>query len=181
MQRAAGRELEAGGKKGREKGEGKCRAGKDAGEYEPRGLLENEGVDGSPAWEPCSSCEERRGSEWRRARTRGEEGREGRRVESGGGGGGDDSGGVPPTLQKLVRPRERFSEQRGNERGGGEILSRTIPQHATSTGNFGPPTISTLLLLFPFFLVVRLFRPFWRRNNPLLGQPPRSPLFGPLR
>jgi hypothetical protein len=68
MQRAAGRELETGGKKGA-KGEGKCRAGKDAGEYEPRGLLENEGVDGSPAWEPCSSCEERRGSEWRRAQT----------------------------------------------------------------------------------------------------------------
>jgi len=59
----------------------------------------------------------------------GEEGREGRRVESGGGGGGggsgDDSGGVPPTLQKLVRPRERFSEQRGNKsRGGGAKFFR---------------------------------------------------------
>lgn len=94
------------------------RTGEVVGENGPRGLLENEGVDGSPAWEPCSSCEERRGSEWRRVRAR-EEGREGRRVEGGGGGGGgsggddDDSGGVPPTWQKLAHPQERLWKQRG--------------------------------------------------------------------
>lgn len=72
---------------------------------------------------------------------------------------------VVPTdaVEASIHPRRGCSEAegvesgndgegRGERRGGGEILSRTILQRAASTGNFGPPMMSTLLLLFPFFL-----------------------------
>lgn len=93
-------EEEEGGKKrrgGREisGGRGKGRTDGGVGENGPRGVAARARVwtDGSPAWEPCSSCEERKGTGRGRS---GEDGggRKRRRVEGGGvgGGGGDDDG-----------------------------------------------------------------------------------------
>lgn len=67
MQREGGRGLapeEEGGKKrrGREvSGEGRGRTDGSVGENGPRGVAARARVwtDGSPAWEPCSSCEEK--------------------------------------------------------------------------------------------------------------------------
>lgn len=122
MQRAAGRGLEPGWKKGA-KGEGKCwagggdRAGEDAGENGPRGLLENEGVDGSLL--PGSHVPPAKNGGVEESADGSEEGREGRRAEGGGGGGGDNSGGVPPTLQRLAHLQEGCWQRQGDGRARG--------------------------------------------------------------
>jgi len=97
------------------------------GENGPRGVAARARVwtDGSPAWEPCSSCEERKGA--------GKEGggdgrgRKRRRVEgggvggggSGGGGGDDDDGsGAPSISWKLPHiHKEGARGSRGGESG----------------------------------------------------------------
>lgn len=164
----------------------------------PRGVAARARVwtDGSPAWEPCSSCEERKGTRRGGWRERGG-GRKRRRVEGGGGGGGGDDddggggGGATDAVEASTHPHEEGARWPKGWGGGRERKQRGRNSFADD-----PATCRIDWQLWPsddvYFVVALSILPrrgvsalpfqCQRCNNPLLGQPsqpcrPRSLFF----
>lgn len=123
-------------------------------------------TDGSLAWEPCSSCEERRGT----AKGDGGDGRERRRVEGGSVGG---SGGAHRRCKSCrILQGGFFRDRRGSDEAARGMKFFRGLCATCRIETLVPPTSTLSRCSFHSSSVADVSRLFQRRrrNNPLLGQ-----------